>query len=116
MKLPIYMDYNATTPVDPRVLDAMLPCLREHFGNASSKTHAYGWAAAKLVDGARERLAAGIGAHPEEIVFTSGATEADNLAIKGVAWSMAGRGKHLITCATEHKAVLDPCHALERQG
>ena len=116
MKLPVYMDYNATTPVDARVLEAMLPCLREHFGNASSKTHPYGWAAAKLVDGARERIAAGIGAHAEEIVFTSGATEADNLAVKGVAWAPAARGKHLVTCATEHKAVLDPCHALERAG
>ena len=116
MKMPIYMDYNATTPVDERVLDAMLPCLRDQFGNAASSTHAYGWAAAKLVDRARESLATGIGARPEEIVFTSGATEADNLAIKGVAWALTARGKHLVTCATEHKAVLDACHALERQG
>ncbi|MFI5166221.1 MAG: cysteine desulfurase family protein [Thermoanaerobaculales bacterium] len=116
MKMPIYMDYNATTPVDERVVEAMLPCLREQFGNAASSTHAYGWAAAKLVDRARASLASGIGAHPEEIVFTSGATEADNLAIKGVAWALAARGKHLVTCATEHKAVLDTCHALERQG
>jgi len=116
MKMPIYMDYNATTPVDERVVEAMLPCLREQFGNAASSTHAYGWAAAKLVDRARSSLAAAIGAHPEELVFTSGATEADNLAIKGVAWALAGRGKHVVTCTTEHKAVLDACHALERQG
>jgi cysteine desulfurase len=116
MKMPIYMDYNATTPVDERVLDAMLPCLREQFGNAASSTHPYGWAAAKLVDRARASLAAGIGAHPEEIVLTSGATEADNLAVKGVAWASSARGKHVVTCLTEHKAVLDACHALERRG
>jgi cysteine desulfurase len=111
---PIYMDHNATTPVDPRVVEAMLPCLTEQFGNAASRTHAYGWAAAKLAEGARELLAAGIGAHPEEIIFTSGATESNNLAIKGVA--LARRGTHIVTCATEHKAVLDPCHALSRDG
>jgi cysteine desulfurase len=113
---PIYMDYNATTPVDPRVVEAMLPCMTEHFGNAASRTHAYGWAAARLVESARERLAAALGAHPEEIIFTSGATESNNLAIKGVAQAPAHRGKHVVTCATEHKAVLDPCRALARDG
>jgi cysteine desulfurase len=113
---PIYMDHNATTPVDPRVVEAMLPCLTEEYGNAASRTHAYGWAAAKLADGARERLSAGIGAHPEEIIFTSGATESNNLAIKGAARALAQRGNHIVTCATEHKAVLDPCQALSRDG
>jgi len=116
MKMPIYLDYNATTPVDPRVVEAMLPCFGEHFGNAASRTHAYGWAAAKLVEDARERLAAGIGAQPEELVFTSGATEANNLAIKGAVWSLAGKGRHIVTCATEHKAVLDPCRRLGDEG
>lgn len=116
MKLPIYMDYNATTPVDPRVLDAMLPCFSDHFGNAASRTHPYGWAAAKLAESARARIAAAIGAHPEEIVFTSGATEANNLAIKGFAHAVRDHRGHVVTCATEHKAVLDPCAALEREG
>lgn len=116
MNRPIYLDFNATTPVDPTVVEAMLPCFLEHFGNAASRTHAFGWAAAKLVDDARERLARGIGALPEEIVFTSGATEANNLALKGVAWALSARGRHIITCATEHKAVLDPCRALGNQG
>ena len=116
MNLPIYMDYNATTPVDPRVLDAMLPCFSDHFGNAASRTHPYGWAAAKLAESARARIAAAIGAHPEEIVFTSGATEANNLAIKGFAHAVRGHRGHVVTCATEHKAVLDPCAALEREG
>jgi len=116
VKKPIYLDYNATTPVDPRVVEAMVPCFGEHFGNPASRTHAYGWAAAALVDDARTRLAAAVGAHPEEIVFTSGATEANNLAIKGVAWGRAASGRHLVTCATEHKAVLDPCRALTRHG
>lgn len=116
MSRPIYMDHNATTPVDPRVVEAMLPCLTEEYGNAASRTHAYGWAAAKLADGARERLSAGIGAHPEEIIFTSGATESNNLAIKGAARALAQRGNHIVTCATEHKAVLDPCQALSRDG
>lgn len=110
------MDHNATTPVDPRVVEAMLPCFSEHFGNAASRTHAYGWAAAKLVDDARERLAAALGVHPEEVVFTSGATEANNLAIKGMAWALHPRGDHLVTCATEHKAVLDPCRRLAGEG
>jgi cysteine desulfurase len=113
---PIYMDHNATTPVDPRVVEAMLPCFTEHFGNAASRTHAYGWAAARLADDARERLAAALGAHPEEVVFTSGATESNNLAIKGMAWALRGRGTHLVTCATEHKAVLDPCRRLTQEG
>ena len=116
MKLPIYMDYNATTPVDPRVLEAMLPCFADDFGNAASRTHPYGWAAAKLAEGARARIAAAIGAHPEELVFTSGATESNNLAIKGLARALPdGRG-HVVTCATEHKAVLDPCAALAGEG
>ncbi|OYW01886.1 MAG: IscS subfamily cysteine desulfurase, partial [Acidobacteria bacterium 37-71-11] len=110
------MDYNATTPVDPRVLDAMLPCFSDHFGNAASRTHPYGWAAAKLAEGARARIAAAIGAHPEEIVFTSGATEANNLAIKGFARTVGDHHGHIVTCATEHKAVLDPCAALAREG
>jgi len=115
-KRPIYLDYNSTTPVDPRVIEAMAPLWGEHFGNPSSTTHAYGWAAAKLVDDARTRLATGIGASPEELIFTSGATEANNLAVKGAAALMQGRGRHLVTVATEHRAVLDPCRALERQG
>ena len=116
MSQPIYMDHNATTPVDPRVVEAMLPCMTEQFGNAASRTHAYGWAAAKLAEVARERLATGIGAHPEEIIFTSGATESNNLAIKGAAWALERSGNHIVTCATEHKAVLDPCQALARKG
>ncbi len=116
MKPPIYMDHNATTPVDARVLEAMLPCFTQHFGNAASRTHPFGWAAAKLAEDARATLAAAVGAHPEEIVFTSGATESNNLAVKGLAWAMRGRGDHLVTCATEHKAVLDPCAALARDG
>ena len=116
MSQPIYMDHNATTPVDPRVVEAMLPCMTEQFGNAASRTHAYGWAAAKLAEVARERLATGIGAHPEEIIFTSGATESNNLAIKGAAWALERSGNHIVTCATEHKAVLDPFQALARKG
>ena len=116
MKTPIYMDHNATTPVDPRVVEAMAPCWSEHFGNAASRTHAYGWAAAKLAEKARAGIAAAIGAHPEEIVFTSGATESNNLAIKGAAWALRSHRPRIVTCATEHKAVLDPCHALERAG
>ena len=116
MNQPIYMDHNATTPVDPRVVEAMLPCMTESFGNAASRTHPFGWAAAKLAERARELLAAGIRAQPEEIIFTSGATESNNLAIKGAAWALERRGKHIVTCATEHKAVLDPCQALARGG
>ncbi len=116
MKIPIYMDYHATTPVDPRVLDAMLPYFREEFGNASSKSHPFGWHAEEAVEQARAEVAALIGASPKEIVWTSGATESNNLAIKGVAEFHAGKGKHLVTVATEHKAVLDSMHALERKG
>jgi cysteine desulfurase len=116
MKIPIYMDYHATTPVDPRVLEAMLPYFREKFGNAASKSHSFGWAAEEGVEEAREQVAGLIGASAREIVWTSGATESDNLAVKGVAQFHRAKGKHLVTCATEHKAVLDSMHALERDG
>ncbi len=116
MERPIYLDHNATTPVDPRVLEAMLPALTEHFGNPASRTHAYGWAAARLVERSRERVAAALGARPDEVVFTSGATESNNLALKGVAWALRERGHHLVTVATEHKAVLDPCRRLAAEG
>lgn len=112
----VYMDHQATTPVDPRVLDAMLPYFTEKFGNAASRSHAWGWEAEKAVDDARQRLAAAIGAKPREIVFTSGSTESDNLAILGVARMYRERGRHLVTSATEHKAVLDPMKSLERDG
>jgi cysteine desulfurase len=112
----IYMDHNATTPLDPRVLEAMMPYLTQHFGNASSVSHVYGLAAASAVDRARAQVAALIGASPEEIIFTSGATEADNLAIKGTAWAAAGRGRHVITTCIEHRAVLESCRFLESQG
>ncbi len=113
---PIYMDYGATTPVDPRVVDAMIPWLREHFGNPASRTHAYGWEAEEAVEKARAQVAEMIGADPREIVWTSGATESNNLAIKGAAQFYKTRGKHLITVKTEHKAVLDTMRELERQG
>jgi cysteine desulfurase len=113
---PIYLDYAATTPVDPRVVQAMLPYLYEQFGNPASRSHAYGWAAEEAVEIAREHIAALIGADPREIVWTSGATESNNLAIKGAAQFHAGRGKHLITVKTEHKAVLDTMRELERSG
>lgn len=116
MKIPIYMDNHATTPVDPRVLEAMLPYFREEFGNASSKSHPFGWRAEEAVEQARAEVAALIGATPKEIVWTSGATESNNLAVKGVAEFHAAKGKHLVTVATEHKAVLDAMHALERRG
>ncbi|MGE5413831.1 MAG: IscS subfamily cysteine desulfurase [Syntrophomonadaceae bacterium] len=116
MKIPIYMDYHATTPVDPRVLEAMLPYFREEFGNAASKSHGFGWKAEEAVEAAREELARLVGASSKEIVWTSGATESDNLAIKGAAQFYHSKGKHLVTCKTEHKAVLDSMHALERQG
>ena len=113
---PIYMDYSATNPCDPRVVDAMIPWLREHFGNPASRSHAWGWEAEAAVEKAREQVAELIGADPREIVWTSGATESNNLAIKGAAQFYKTRGKHLITVKTEHKAVLDTCRELERQG
>jgi len=113
---PIYMDYGATTPVDPRVVDAMIPWLREHFGNPASRSHAWGWEAEEAVEKARGQVADLIGADPREIVWTSGATESNNLAIKGAANFYQSRGKHLITVKTEHKAVLDTMRELERQG
>jgi cysteine desulfurase len=114
--LPIYLDHHATTPVDPRVLAAMLPYFTEHFGNPTSTTHQYGWVAEAAVTGARETIAAGIGASAEEIVFTSGATEANNLALKGIAEAYFAKGQHIITLKTEHNAVLDPCQYLESLG
>ena len=113
---PIYMDYGATTPVDPRVVDAMVPWLYEHFGNAASRSHAWGWEAEKAIENAREQVADLIGADPREIVWTSGATESTNLALKGAANFYKGKGKHLITLKTEHKATLDTMRELERQG
>jgi len=113
---PIYLDYGATTPVDPRVVDAMIPWLREHFGNPASRSHAWGWEAEEAVERARTQVADLIGADPREIVWTSGATESNNLAIKGAAHFYKGKGKHLITVKTEHKAVLDTMRELERQG
>ncbi|MBC7604039.1 MAG: IscS subfamily cysteine desulfurase [Ramlibacter sp.] len=113
---PIYLDYGATTPVDPRVVDAMIPWLREHFGNPASRSHAWGWEAEAAVEKARDNVADLIGADPREIVWTSGATESNNLAIKGAANFYKSRGKHLITVKTEHKAVLDTMRELERQG
>ncbi len=116
MNHPVYLDNNATTPMDPRVLDAMLPYFTHHFGNAASNAHIYGWEARDAVDHAREEVAALIGAEPKEIVFTSGATESDNLAIKGVYDRYRVKGNHIITCLTEHKAVLDTCKHLEHAG
>jgi cysteine desulfurase len=113
---PIYLDSHATTPVDPRVLDVMLPFFGEHFGNASSRNHPYGWKAAKAVEHAREQVAALIGGRFRDVVFTSGATEANNLAIKGAAAHAARDRRRVVTVATEHRAVLDPCRALERDG
>jgi cysteine desulfurase len=117
MRIPVYLDYHATTPVDPRVLEAMLPYFAQDFGNAASKSHVFGWKAEEAVEAARAEVAALVGATGKEIVWTSGATESDNLAIKGAAHFYGEtKGKHLVTAKTEHKAVLDSMHALERQG
>jgi cysteine desulfurase len=116
MSRPVYLDFHATTPVDARVLEAMLPYFSERFGNPASRQHAYGWEAQKAVDTARSQVAALIGASPSEIVFTSGASESNNLAIKGAVHARRSRGDHLVTAATEHKSVLDSCACLEREG
>lgn len=113
---PVYLDYSATTPVDPRVVDKMVPWLYEHFGNPASRSHAYGWDAEEAVELARSQVAQLVNADPREIIWTSGATESNNLALKGAAHAYAGRGKHIVTVKTEHKAVLDTCRELERQG
>lgn len=116
VKTPIYLDHNSTTPMDPRVLDAMIPYFTQNFGNAASRNHSFGWQAEEGVDYAREQIAQLIGADPREIIFTSGATESDNLALKGVAEMYARKGDHIITLKTEHKAVIDTCRLLEKQG
>src|SRR5512134_250643 len=116
MKLPIYLDYSATTPVDPRVVDAMIPWLRDHFGNPASRSHAFGWEAEKAVEDARANVAALVNCDPRELIWTSGATEAINLALKGAAHFYKDKGKHLITVKTEHKATLDTMRELEREG
>ncbi len=116
MQLPIYLDYSATTPVDPRVVDAMIPWLRENFGNPASRSHSFGWTAEKAVDQAREQVAALVNCDPRELIWTSGATESINLALKGAARFYKDKGKHLVTVKTEHKATLDTMRELERDG
>jgi len=116
LKRPIYLDHHATTPVDPRVVEAMVPCFTETFGNAASRNHAFGWAARDAVEEARVQVAGLIGAHPKDVIFTSGATESNNLALVGVAGAARDRGDHIITCATEHRSVLDTCRHLEERG
>src|SRR5437870_13264180 len=116
INLPIYMDYHATTPVDPRVVGSMLPYLTEEYGNAASRNHPFGWEAEEAVEKARKQIADLIGATAKEVVFTSGATESDNLAIKGVAGMYREKGNHIITAVTEHKAVIDTCKHLEKDG
>src|SRR5262245_42964360 len=116
LRLPIYLDNNATTRCDPRVLEAMMPYFGEHFGNAASRNHSFGWKAADAVEKARGEVAGLIGADPREIIFTSGATESNNLAIKGVAGMYRRQGNHIVTVQTEHHAVLDPCRRLQRDG
>ena len=116
LKLPIYLDYSATTPVDPRVAEKMIPYLFEKFGNPASRSHSFGWEAEAAVEEAREEVARLVNADPKEIVWTSGATESNNLALKGAAQFYSGKGKHVVTVKTEHKAILDTCRELERQG
>src|SRR5690349_5239317 len=116
MNFPVYLDYNATTPCDERVVEAMLPFFTRHFGNAASRSHPFGWEAEEGVELAREQVAKLIGAEPKEIIFTSGATESDNLALKGIMEAYSTKGNHIITVSTEHKAVLDTCRHLEKEG
>ena len=116
LKFPIYLDHNATTPVDAGVFEGMRPYFCETFGNAASRAHPYGWAAESAVDTARQQVAAVLNGNPNGVVWTSGATESNNLAIKGVAEAHIGRGRHIITQVTEHKAVIDPCKHLQKQG
>src|SRR4051794_9705983 len=116
MKFPIYLDYHATTPMDPEVLKAMLPYFTDVFGNAASRNHEFGWTAEAAVEQARKKIAHIIGCHEKEIIFTSGATESNNLALTGIARMYREKGNHIITSPIEHKAILDTCHALEKEG